>query len=333
MRVTPESLQKIAIDFVSSRTQTEHDILAAYLQGSVLSESPLLEGTADIDIYFVYNSNQEESREIVRVTDDFHLDVAHHGRDMYRQTRKLRVHPWFGRLVHDAKILYDPQHFMDFTQASVRGQFADPENVLKRSRTTLEQARQQWLSLQTINGTPTANEIRQYLLSVEDAANTIAGLSGAPLTERRFLMQFPLRANAIGKPGLFAGLLGLLGAAQATPENLRPWLQYWREAYLAAPKDQVPPRLHPHRLNYYLRPFESWLTAAPQVMLWPLLRTWIRLAIVMGETSSHYEACLRSFQTLGLAGDAFAERLNALDSYLDTVEETLETWASEYGLL
>ena len=36
-------------------------------------------------------------------------------------------------MVFSAQILHDPQHFLDFTQASVRGQFSQAEHVMARA--------------------------------------------------------------------------------------------------------------------------------------------------------------------------------------------------------
>lgn len=132
MRITPETLHKIAHDTIANRSRTDHSLLAAYLQGSLLTDSPLLGNTADIDLFLVHTSEVELARELVRLTDDVHLDIAHHTHTLYRQPRTLRLHPWLGPAVYGCKILYDPQHFMDFAQASVRAQFHRPDNVIAR---------------------------------------------------------------------------------------------------------------------------------------------------------------------------------------------------------
>ena len=109
-------------------------------------------GTADIDLFFIHNDSVSPEREIQRLTDEVHLDIAHHGRDDYTQARNLRQHPWLGYGIINCNIMYDPQHFMDFTQASVRGQFDQPENVLSRVQGQAEHARQIWLALHDRTG-------------------------------------------------------------------------------------------------------------------------------------------------------------------------------------
>jgi hypothetical protein len=83
--------------------------------------------------------------------------------------------------------MYDPQHFLDFVQASVRGQFSRPETVLIRVRKLVGHAREMWLSFYTTPRIPGPQEASLYLHALEQA-NGVAGLSGRNLTERRFLL-------------------------------------------------------------------------------------------------------------------------------------------------
>ena len=55
MRVTRESLIRIAKETAQERAFNDRDIIAAYLTGSLVSSEtdPMLGGTADIDIIFV----------------------------------------------------------------------------------------------------------------------------------------------------------------------------------------------------------------------------------------------------------------------------------------
>lgn len=333
MRITADMLIKLANDHVAQRVRSDGDIVAAYLHGSLLEEEPVLGGAADIDLFLIHLRNMDDQREIVRITDDIHLDITHSSRQGYRNTKALRIHPWQGPVIYGCKILYDPQHFMDFTQASVRGQFDRPDNVLVRARKPAEHARQIWLGFQPVTTNPGAAELSLYLHAVDHAANAIASLSGLPLTERRFLLRFPERANAAGRPGLAAGVLGLIGASHVTAEQVRGWLPGWRDAYTALPAESAPARLHAHRLYYYLRAMEAFLRDNQnyQAALWPLLRTWTSLVRLMPDHHAVSEPWFKACQQLELLGAGFGERLEALDAYLDTVEETLDAWAAQAG--
>lgn len=333
MRITSELLHKIARDTVSQRCKTERDLLAAYLHGSILEEEPLLGGTTDIDLFFVHNEDVEQEREIVRMTDEVTLDIAHHPRSLYRQTRELRLHPWLGNTIYGCKIIYDPQHFMDFTQASVRGQFLYPENIMARSRQQAEHARQIWFSFESAKNETGIETVQSYLKAVNHAVNAIACLSGAPLPGRRFLLRFPKRAEAVGRPGLYAGALGLLGGSRVDAGALKNWLPLWQAACEALPVEVAPLNLHRSRLPYYLRAFDAMLGSdAFQAVLWPLVDTWTEASSLLPSGSPGRNGWEEACQRLGLLGEAFSEHLAGLDAYLDVVEETLDTWAAKNGV-
>ncbi len=333
MRITPSQLHKIARDTVERRRRQDHSLLAVYLTGSLFAGNPLLGGTADIDLFFIHNDRVATEREIKRLTDEIHLDIAHHAREDYNQARALRLHPWMGYNIINCTIMHDPQHFMDFTQASVRGQFEQPENVLGRVQGQAEHSRGIWLSLHDSKGEPHLPQVRQYLQAVGQAANAVACLSGPPLTERRFLRRFPDRAAVVGRSGLYAGLVGLLGGAQSDEDSFSTWIDAWQSAYKALPPEQAPPQLHPDRFAYYRRAFDSLVAGdSPQDVLWPLLCTWLEAVSLLPDDSKHYEEWQDAFTTLGLLGDGYRERVAALDAYLDSVEELLDEWGERRGI-
>jgi hypothetical protein len=332
MRVNRDALMKVVRNTVSQRIRLNRSLMAIYLCGSLLGDDYLLGGAADIDLVFIHTDAVAEEREIVPLTDDVHLDIAHHLYRDYRQTRSLRVHPWLGPTIFSCHVLYDPQHFMDFTQASVRGQFYRSDRVLERAHKQADQARQIWLSYSTDLPEAGPQEVAAYLRAVEHAANAIGGLNGPPLTERRFLLNFSSRAEAVGRPGLYPGLLGLLGAPNIEPDSLSKWLAAWQEAYDAVPADQAPARLNQIRKPYYQKALESLMASGqPHSSLLLLLRTWTLAVSELPPGSPALDNWRVAFQQLGLIGAGFEERVKALDSYLDTVEETLDRWAQANG--
>src|SRR4030065_248281 len=133
MRSTRESLLKNAQEFVAEQVRKDFQILAAYLCGSVLEEENLLGGTTDIALFFVRLNEPVVKREIRRLTDEVHLDIAYLDQKEFRQARQLRVHPWLGPALKDARVLYDPQHFMDFTVAGGRGQVTRADHTAARA--------------------------------------------------------------------------------------------------------------------------------------------------------------------------------------------------------
>ncbi len=328
MRVTRSTLLKIADDTVARRTRQDRGILSVYLSGSLLGESFILGGTADIDLFFIHFDTPVAEREIVRLTDEIHLDLAHYPQKDFQNTRILRADPWLGPAIFNCQILYDPQHFMDFTQASVRGQFDRSDFVLERARHFSDDARRIWLDFYSAPPRePGPAEIAVYLRAVENAVNSVAVLNGPALTERRLLLDFPLRAEQAGHPGLYPGLLGLLGAPKVEGKDVEGWLPGWQDTMNALPVEGSPPRLHAFRHAYYLRAFEALLQGnTPSNALWPILRTWTQAAGILMPKDDRHLPWQNAFKMLGLLGADFAERIEALDAFLDLVEEVLERW-------
>jgi len=229
--------------------------------------------------------------------------------------------------------MHDPQHFLDFTQASVRGQFDRADYLYQRILVQLEQSRKIWFDLQSLEKKPGIEEVFLYLKAISLIANAIASYSNAPLTERRFLIDLPERAQAIGQQGLYHGFLGLLGAPKLEQAVLKDWLSSWQVSYLAVPEEKRPARLDVKRLRYYQCALESMLeTERYEAVLYPLLHTWLISAINLPDDSTSKKECLIALETLGLMGKGFEERILALDAYLDVVEEIVENWAKENGI-
>ena len=331
MRITRETLIRIAKETAQKRALDDRGLVAAYLTGSLLGPDPFLGNATDIDIVFVHAGEPEVRREIQAVTAEVHLDIRHNPRREYDKPKELRLHPWLGPELYDPMPLYVTQHFFEFVQAGVRDKFNEPASVLARSRQDAEHARQIWSGLQT--GQKTGPELLlDYLRAVSHAANAVALLSGVPLAERRFLLQFPPRAEAAGRPGMAAGLLGLLGSGHLELGVLNGFLPEWEKAFLdAAGRPGVDARIAAPRLDYYRRAFEAMLTGdSPQAILWPLLLTWTLAAVVLPPTrqSKWQAAC----EQAGLAAEALPERLKALDAFIDTLDEILDDFAAANNL-
>ncbi len=337
MRVTRESLVRIAKETAQERAFNDSDIVAAYLTGSLVSDiDPMLGGTADIDLVFVHSAKPAVSREIVKLTPDFHLDIGHRAKADFKSPRELRTDPILGYEMYDPMLLYQREKFFEFVQAGLRAgfEFHAPPLVLGRSRKLLAEARKGWIDLMDIRQEKAgATQVRQFLRALDRAGNAIAELNGAPLTERRFLLDFPARAQIAGHPTLAVTLFNLLGTSRADPEALARWLPEWRTAFLAAAENaRVDPRIHPARLNYYEKAMQALLEGEmPLAALWPLIHTWTLSAHVLAEPAeagSWKEACVQ----LGLLGGGFEERVQELDHYLDEIEAGLDEVAAANGL-
>lgn len=335
MRITRETLLKIARDTAAERVRISRRLVCIYLTGSLLTEDPLLGGTADIDLVFIHDAEPALAREVVRLTDDVHLDIAHLSQDHFQQPRRLRLDAWLGSYIcNHPLVLHDSMHWFDKVQAIISAQFYQPENTLNRARALAEQARGHWMSLhEGLEGASATGAVNQYLKALEQAANAVAVLNGAPLTERRFFVSFPQRAQLLGRPELSAGLVSQLLLAAPEPGAWPGWLPGWKAALQEVGQlADCPARLHPARLGYYERAVAALLETTPPAALWLLLRTWTRAAALLPEDSTGRGGWQAAAGSLGLLGEGLGERLQALDGYLDTVEETLDEWGKKFGI-
>lgn len=335
MRVSRESLIRIAKETAQERAFNDPDIIAAYLSGSLLSDAdPMLGGTADIDVIFVHADEPKHRREIVKLTPDFHVDISRRARAEFKRPRDLRLDPWLGWEMYDPMLLFEREKFFEFVQAGLRAgfEFNAPAPALQRSRILLAQAREIWRDLLETAETVTPQDVMRYMKSVYQAVNAVAELSGPPLQERRLMLDFAARAETAQRPELDAGLVALLGAADLDASALEAWMPDWKQAFEAAMENnRVDARIHPARVNYYEKSFQAILEGEnPRAVIWPLLHTWTSCAEVLPDHA--VEAWQAACSRLGLSAPGFEERLDGLDRFLDEVEILLDDIATQYGL-
>jgi len=336
MRVTRESLIRIAKETTQERAFNDRDIIAAYLTGSLVSNEidPLLGGTTDIDIIFVHATEPKHRREFVRLTPDFHVDLGHRAKSEFKRPRELRLDPWLGWEMYDPMLLFEREKFFEFVQAGLRAgfEFNAPAPALRRSRALLAHGRQIWRDLLEIEDIVKPIDVVKYIKSLYHAVNAVAELSGPPLHERRLLLEFPSRAEAAQRPGMTAGLYGLLGASNLDAVTINAWLPEWKSAFeVATESSRVDPRIHPARLNYYEKSIQAMLSGDnPRAALWSLLQTWALAADVLPDNAidSWRSACGQ----LGLNAIGIEEHVNALDHFLDGVEGLLDELSAQHGL-
>ena len=333
MRNTRDFLHKTAMDHVAKRIKSDRDLVGAYLIGSVLSDEPLIGGTTDIDLVIIHVGEPKVKREIIRVNDEVHLDVVHHGESVYQQPRTLRAEAWLGPAIQNHPVLlYDVRHWFEFTQASAGSQFYRPDHILARARTLSDKARSIWTELN--EGRPIyVKKVRKFMEAVECAANAAASLTGAPLTRRCFLQEFPDRCNEIGASGLVTSLVNLLDLQNLTAENISSMLPVWEKAFRSAGEQaETSPDLHPLRLDYYSKAIQAHLEDGEVLAAaYPMFYTWAKAISYLYATSPEYISWFDTLKEMGLGKDQFTEKLKALDAYLDHVDEVMEDWANRYG--
>jgi hypothetical protein len=335
MHVTAETLTNLAKDHIARRLRGSNDIAAVYLTGSVLTDEPLLGGTTDIDLVFVHREEPPVGREVLRVSFEISLDIEHHHQSFYAFPRRLRQNPWLGfALCNKRSSLYDPDHWLDYLQAGVSAQFTAPETFYARARLLSEKARQSWFDLQENTEQPTQGWMALYLKTVGLAANSVAALSGPALTIRRFLLDFPKRAEAVDRLSMAGDLARLLGNDSFSLELYQTWRPAWEEALAAASQQpDCPPNLARPRKAYFLSSCDALAESGNTfATLWPLLETWRQSVAFLPEEPVYLETWRGVLEDLGFTRDSAEGLTSQLDGFIEQGELLLENWKSTYGL-
>jgi hypothetical protein len=334
MRITRDTLLKAAKTYVMQQTMRDRHVICVYLTGSLIDDLPLLGGTADIDLVFVHDDTPPAPREIVRLTPTVHLDLAHHDQTIYKEPKKLRLDPWVGSyLIKDPVVLYGTQHWFEYVQAIVASQFSHPENVYQRGFTLAEKARQTWLDYQLNPQEADIQHIWAYLKALEEASNALVILNDPPLTERRFLLDFPDKVTALGYPEMAANLINLFIPNQEILNDLSGLIKTWSQELTNREGEKAyPVELHPHRINYYTSAVEALSMDHPAAAMWILLRTWTRYALYFKDSPEKTEKWFSAFSDAFFLGEHFQQRLDELDQYLDKTEEIIENWGKTNGI-
>ncbi len=321
MRFTPEILRKHAQILVDKEAKRDRSILAAYLRGSLLYGSPLLGGAGDIDLVFIHNSPPAKINQLIKLTPEIHFDIEHHDQILYQRPREVRQDAWLGPTIRDAQPLYDPRHFIDYTQAGVRSNYDFPENIQDRARPLIEKARQFWLNRQISISGAMLGELPDFLDALYNAVNAVALLSGPPLTTRRLGMAFPERAAAAGAPGLAMTFCHLIGGVDLSRETLEEWLAAWQKTIEELGQQNSPAAAFAEKRVYFQSAMKAILKSDnPTDMLWPLLTTWTKAMAALPEQSELQLNWKQALTTLGFAGKDYQIRLAVFDSFLDLCE-------------
>jgi hypothetical protein len=334
MRITKEILLKNAREYVSAQVRQNRRLVCIYLTGSLLTDEPLLGRTTDIDLFFIHEDEPLVEREVIPLSDEVHFDIAHISQSLFREPRLQRIDPWIAPFLYwNPMCLHDRQHWFEFTQAGVTAQFDRPDYVLERARTFADSARQLWFALKTGGQKSHTRQLLTYLKALEKAANSVASLSSIPMTERRFLLSFPRNAEAIGRPGLFAGLIDLFMPGNIDEETWQSWLVEWGKAMTEAGElEACPVKIRPCRKQYYLHGAQALRGDYAAAALWPILRTWGTAMLLLHDDNPLQAGWQLALSALGLNEEEIMGRIAALDAYLDVVEEALDIWAKKNGL-
>lgn len=323
MRITTEKLLELA----RKETEGRPGVVSGYVIGSAAGGGPIFGGTADVDLVLIHEHEPTVPREIVPLSDEVHLDITHHAKRLYQQPRELRVDPWLGPAMCEPVFIHDPTHFFEWAQASVRGQFHRPDNVLARGSAFLERARE------TMQGLETERLwLHGWLRALLEATNAVASLGGFPASGRRVMQQLRSKLTAVDHPEIYGHFLRLLGAESFEDSAAEQWVASWTKAFESASKQSFDPELAGVRRDYHLGGYCSMIEDGSAVeILWPLLSTWDRAIHTLSVSGEHLLHWAQVLDTLGLSIDHASGRERELEDLMDQVEGVLEDRAERVG--
>jgi hypothetical protein len=329
VRITNDKLIELG------RRETEQraangDVISGYIIGSVTRNQAIFGGTADIDLVLIHEGHPPTPREVVHLSDQVHLDIIHHSRELYTQPRELRVHPWLGPSICEPIFLYDPQHLFEWAQASARGRFFRSDYIHSRAHAFLQSARQSKAVLNFSN-----RWLKTYTRTVLEAANAAVSLTGFPVAGRRLVLNLERASHELNHLEVSKGFLQLLGAENVNGWNLPEMLSTWARTYDLAGEISSDPDLSPCRRSYYLSGFQALAEAnRPEAVLWTLLTTWdnaLHALEAAEKAEQHLPAWEATLERLRLSPTTAIARSEELEHYLDQMENFIEVWAKQNG--
>jgi len=334
MRITKESMLRLARDTALLRANQDRSITCIYLTGSLITDDPFLGGSTDIDLFVIHSDRPAQSREILYLNDDVSLDIAHIEQSRFEQPRHLRADAWLGPfLCAKPRVLYDTQHWFEFTEASVAAQFYRPEHVLERARPMEASARQTWMDFHLAQPEVSPGNVLRYLRTIENAGNAIALMTGTPLSERRFLLALPDRLNKINRGALKKRFDKLILPSPISDLDWTQWITQWEAAIQQMESSgKCPLELSKPRWNYYVKAVTALSVEAPCAAVWILMNTWSQAVSLLPSASPFIKTWQTACASFLNIKDSFIPVWDDLDSLLDGVEESLDGFAAENGL-
>ena len=334
MRITKDALLRLARDMAAIRINEDHSIVCIYMTGSMVTDDPFIGGTTDIDLFFVHAGQPVVSREVRYLNDDVTLDITHIDQMRFQQPRRLRADPWLGPfLCAKPKVLFDTQHWFEFTEASVAAQFYRPEYALERARPLAVAARQTWMNFHLNDKEVTPSNVSVFLEAVENAGNSLALLSGPPLVTRRFFSGLSSRLEKSGKLDLLPDFKDFILSQSLSDIEWTQWISAWEPVFKeTSERVETPASLSLPRKSYYTKAVTELSGNDPSSAAWIMMNCWTRSAAVLDEGSANLQIWKRACTDFLQINGSFSPVMEKMDSLLDSIEETLDTFASENGL-
>jgi len=321
---------ELAHDEVKRRSH-QQTILSSYLIGSVVHGNPFLGDAADIDLVIIHNDDVRHPREFIRLSQQVHLDISHINASFFEHPRQLRIDPWQGPAIAEPGFLYDPDHFFERVQATVRGQFYRPDFVFQRATGFLNLAKQHCSLMQISSRWP-----HHYLHAIILGANARLACFNSQVAGRGTLAALRSQLHKLGETATYHGIVQLCGLADCTSWDFDALLSALDATWRGMQKNLSQSPLSRCRKEYTLAglqglldqqdlPAAGWLL----VMAWELLHARAEAESVPMQHEDVWDQ-LRNMTSLRKVDRR--QRKQVLTRYLNHIGTQLHVWGKEHGV-
>lgn len=329
MKYTKEYLLEAAQKFIAKKVERDPSISAVMLIGSLRGYDHLINHPIDVDLLILQNDPVIIENELVRISDDHHLDVHYDDYTAYENPKLLRADGLRGWAIWNAEILYQQDRFFEFTQSTVRSQFDEPKNIIDRMRYFCSRARGYWLEK---NADPQRTNMDEYLTAVADAGNALACIDHEPLSVRSFLSDFLEITNSHEISEINGKILACM-SPDLSIDLISNKISLWKELFLEATKYPADMIINPLRLNYFLDSIETQAKGKqPITAFWPFLMTLGKMPIQFSENKKLIEKHKNLINSFGFSSDGMKQKLTALDLLLEDIESIIEQIQTDYSM-
>jgi hypothetical protein len=326
MRITRDILLNQAKENATKLVARYRYLVCIYLTGSLLRDDPFIGGVTDIDLVCVHGHPVSRKREVIRLSPEISLDLAHYDQEEFEPARKLRMAPWMGGDMETVPlVLYDGLRWYDYTRAAATAQFWRADNIAARARGLLSPARKTWNEL-TDEAIPQGlKRVTAFLDAIQGLSNALVCLSSTPLPIRRLMLELPEKAAQVDMPEFYGELIQLFTSEAVTDQNLETWLTSYGAMFDELKEAKEPPTsLQPFRRAYYEKAIRAVYPSHPAAAIWILLRSWTQAAAHLAKSGQGYKDWQSFCKQLELDTARLPARLEVLDHLLDTVEEAVD---------
>nr|MBI2904046.1 hypothetical protein [Chloroflexota bacterium] len=333
LKIEQTNLLRLARDYAARQATARPSLRCAVLTGSVARGEPPLGDAVDLDILMVDDSVVAPQAELARLSDFVFVDALIVPPTAYADRKAVRVHHHTGPMINSALLLYDPRHYFDILQASVRAPYSRADHIYARARSAQAAAVAAYEPLAAYCEDPAPEPLPiDLLMALHDSlylsACAVVLLMAQPDSTgpRKMMVRFEGAARQLW-PELYGRFLGALGVAGLSPAEVEPLFADWLTQYKAASKrGTANPLIHPLKRGYYERGIRALIAEGHAInTLWLMEHTF---AACVRDLSPFPAEWTQFLQTTGKASGAeFSRRVQETEAFLALVDETLVNWA------